>query len=75
MKPGALRGPTKNNDMEKQKRLATILGGISIFLLFAGCVEGHDGGVTLWNLIAMAGAFAFGYLSKWLDDHIEITKK
>ena len=74
MKPGALRGPTKNNDMEKQKRLATILGGISIFLLFAGCVEGHDGGVTLWNLIAMAGAFVFGWFSKRLFDKMEAGK-
>ena len=58
-----------------RKRLATITGGLAIMFLFAGCVEGLDGGITLWNFISLGAAFAFGYLSKWLDDHIEITKK
>ena len=58
-----------------RKRLVTITGGLAIMFLFAGCVEGLDGGITLWNFISLGAAFAFGYLSKWLDDHIEITKK
>ena len=58
-----------------RKRLATITGGLAIMFLFAGFVEGLDGGITLWNFISLGAAFAFGYLSKWLDDHIEITKK
>lgn len=57
--------------MEKQKRLATILGVISIFFLFAGCVEGHDGAITGWNLIALAGAYVFGWFSKRLFDKVE----
>ena len=59
----------------KRKRLATISGGLAIMFRFAGCVEGLDGGITLWNFISLGAAFAFGYLSKWLDDHIDITKK
>ena len=43
--------------------------------LFAGCVEGLDGGITLWNFISLGAAFAFGWLSKWFEDHIDITKK
>ena len=58
-----------------RKKLATISGGLAIMFLFAGCVEGLDGGITLWNFISLGAAFAFGDLSKWLDDHIEITKK
>ena len=58
-----------------RKKLSTIAGGLAIMFIFAGCVEGLDGDITLWNLISLGAAFAFGYLSKWLDDHIEITKK
>ena len=58
-----------------RKRLATITGGLAIMFLFAGCVEGLDGGITLWNLISLGAAFAFGWLSKWFEDHIDVTKK
>lgn len=54
-----------------KKKLATICGVLSIFFVFAGCVEGPDGGVTLWNLIALAGAFGLGYISKILFDSLE----
>ena len=60
----------KLTDMSK-KKLATICGVLSIFFVFAGCVEGPDGGVTLWNLIALAGAFGLGYISKILFDSLE----
>lgn len=59
----------------KHKRLSTISGGLAIMFLFAGCVEGLDGGITLWNLISLGAAFAFGWLSKWFEDHIDVTKK
>ena len=59
----------------KNKRIATITGGLAIMFLFAGCVEGLDGGITLWNLISLGAAFAFGWLSKWFEDHIDVTKK
>ena len=59
----------------KNKRIATITGGLAIMFLFAGCVEGLDGGITLWNFISLGAAFAFGWLSKWFEDHIDITKK
>lgn len=58
--------------MKDKKRLATILGGLSILFLFAGCVEGLDGGITLWNLISLMVAFALGWASKKLDDSIEV---
>jgi len=54
-----------------KKQLAAITGVLSIFFVFAGCVEGHDGSITLWNLIALAGAFGFGWLSKYLYDRLE----
>ena len=60
--------------MEKQKRLATITGGLSILFIFAGCVEGLDGGITLWNLICLLVAFALGWASKKLDDSITLSK-
>ena len=47
-----------------RKRLATITGGLAIMFLFAGCVEGLDGGITLWNLVCLAMAGLFGWLSK-----------
>ena len=56
----------------KHKRLSTISGGLAIMFLFAGCVEGLDGGITLWNFISLGAAFALGYLSKKLDDSIEV---
>ena len=59
----------------RRKRVSCILGGVSVALVFAGCVEGLDGGITLWNLISLGAAFAFGWLSKWFEDHIDVTKK
>ena len=73
--PGPFGAPQDKSVTMKRKRIATITGGLAIMFLFAGCVEGLDGGITLWNFISLGAAFAFGYLSKWLDDHIEITKK
>ena len=58
-----------------RKRVSCILGGVSVALVFAGCVEGLDGGITLWNFISLLLAFICGWISKWFEDHIDITKK
>ena len=55
--------------------MATITGGLAVMFVFAGCVEGLDGGITIWNLISLLLAFVFGWISKWLEDNIEVTKK
>jgi hypothetical protein len=57
-----------------RKRVSCILGGVSVALVFAGCVEGLDGSVTLWNFISLFGTFVCGWFSKWLDDHSEVSK-
>ena len=46
----------------RRKRVSCILGGVSVALVFAGCVEGLDGGVTLWNFISLCGAKFFLFL-------------
>lgn len=48
----------------KKNRISDILGVISVICVFAGCVEGPDGGVTSWTIICLAMAFCFGWLSK-----------
>ena len=55
--------------------MATITGGLAVMFVFAGCVEGLDGGITIWNFISLLLAFVFGWISKWLEDNIEVTKK
>lgn len=58
--------------MEKKKRLATITGGLSILLIFAGCVETLDGSVSLWTVICLFVAYGLGWISKKLDDSIKV---
>ena len=48
----------------KKQRISDILGVISVFCVFAGCVEGLDGGLTLWTVFCLSGAGLFGWLSK-----------
>jgi uncharacterized membrane protein len=48
----------------KKNRISDILGVISVVCVFAGCVEGPDGGLTLWTIFCLAMAFVFGLLSK-----------
>ena len=48
----------------KNNRISDILGVICVAFVFAGCVVGHDGGVTIWNYICIALAGLFGWLSK-----------
>lgn len=52
----------------KNNRISDILGVISVFCVFAGCVVGHDGGVTIWNIICLALAGLFGLLSKKTEE-------
>ena len=51
--------------MKKNQRLSDVLGAICIFFIFAGCVEGLDGGPTAWNFISLGITGIFGALS-WL---------
>jgi predicted Na+-dependent transporter len=61
--------------LESRKKLINILGSISILLIFAGCVEAPDGSITWWTVLCLALAYLMGYTAKWLNDHIEITRK
>ena len=48
----------------KNNRISDILGVICVAFVFAGCVEGLDGGLTLWTVFCLAVAGLFGWLSK-----------
>ena len=50
--------------MKKNAKTSDALGVICVAFVFAGCVVGHDGGVTIWNIICLAMAGLFGWLSK-----------
>lgn len=49
--------------MKKNQRLSDVLGVICIVFIFAGCVEGFDGGPASWNFISLGIAGLFGGLS------------
>lgn len=49
--------------MKKNQKLSDALGAICIFFIFAGCVEGLDGGPTAWNFISLGIAGIAGWLS------------
>jgi hypothetical protein len=51
----------------KKSNISNILGVISVAAIFAGCVEGLDGGITLWNIICLAVAGLCGWGSKKLE--------
>ena len=51
----------------KKKTISDILGVISVVAIFAGCVEGLDGGITAWNIICLAVAGVCGWGSKRLE--------
>ena len=50
--------------MKKNQRLSDALGVICVALIFAGCVEGLDGGITWWTVLCLAMAGLFGWISK-----------
>ena len=52
----------------KRKTASEILGVISVSAVFAGCVEGLDGSLTLWTVICLAVAAVCGYASKRLEE-------
>lgn len=54
--------------MKKNNRTSDILGVICVASIFAGCVEGLDGGITLWTIICLAVAGVTGWLSKKTEE-------
>lgn len=54
--------------MKKNKRISDILGVVCVASVFAGCVEGFDGGITAWTFICLAVAGVMGWLSKKTEE-------
>lgn len=50
-----------------RKKISKILGIICVVAVFAGCVEGLDGGLSSWNIICLSVAGLSGYLSKKME--------
>ena len=50
--------------MEKNAKLSDACGVICVTAIFAGCVEGLDGSLTLWTLGCMVVAAITGWISK-----------
>ena len=53
-----------NHIMKKNQKLSDALGVACVFLVFAGCAEGVDGGLTWWTPFCLVLAFVLGWLSK-----------
>ena len=51
-----------------KKKISNILNGICVFAVFAGCVEGLDGGITAWTFVCLAIAGISGYVSKKMEE-------
>lgn len=51
-----------------KKKISNILGIICFVAVFAGAVEGLDGGITAWNYISLAIAGLSGWASKRLEE-------
>lgn len=51
-----------------KKRICDILSAICVIAVFAGCIEGLDGGITVWNVICLAAAGLSGWGSKRLEE-------
>jgi len=50
-----------------KKKISDILSAICVIAVFAGCVEGLDGGLTTWTLVCLATAGLSGWGSKRLE--------
>ena len=50
--------------MKRNKKVSDILGVICVAAVFAGCVEGLDGGVTLWTIGCLVVSGITGWISK-----------
>lgn len=53
---------------KKNNKISDLFGVLCVVAIFAGCVEGLDGGVTLWTLCCLAAAGVFGFISKRTED-------
>jgi len=51
-----------------KKKISNILGIVCVVAVFAGAVEGLDGGITTWNFICLAIAGISGWASKRLEE-------
>lgn len=56
--------------MKKNQKLSDALGVICVAAIFAGCVEGLDGGITAWTFVCLAIAAVFGWLSKKTEEKV-----
>jgi len=54
--------------MKKNSKISDILGVICVAAVFAGCVEGLDGGITIWTVFCLAVAGISGWLSKKTEE-------
>ena len=54
--------------MKKNNKISDLFGVLCVVAIFAGCVEGLDGSVTLWTLCCLAAAGVFGFISKRTED-------
>lgn len=61
--------------MKKNNRLSDTFGVISVFAIFAGCVEKLDGGLSWWTVFCLAVAIASGLLSRATYEGNEQTNK
>ena len=58
--------------MRTNKKTSDLFGILCVAAIFAGCVEGLDGGPTAWNFVCLAAAFVFGWLSKKTEPKKEV---
>lgn len=54
--------------MKKNNKMSNLFGVISVFAIFAGCVEKYDGGLSWWTVFCLAVALAAGLISKATDE-------
>ena len=59
--------------MKKNNKVSDIFGVICVVSIFAGCVEGFDGGITLWTGICLLVAVVTGIISRATDEVKTIT--
>ena len=54
--------------MKKNNRVSDVFGVICVASIFAGCVEGLDGGLTYWTFICLVIAGITGWVSKRMEE-------
>ena len=50
--------------MKRNKKTSDLFGVLCVLAIFAGCVEGADGGITKWTYLCLVVAIVMGWLSK-----------